>query len=80
MKFRRAGTCIAISAVAIATSAAAAGPRLAPRFSLSAINAVAGDELVARVDRAPPVARRPMRLYLAPREMRPWFVRDSTLA
>jgi hypothetical protein len=58
---------IAITAVLVATTAAAANPVSAPQFSFSAAHVIAGDEISVRVDRAPAAGRRAMRLYLVRR-------------
>lgn len=67
MTVHRTGASIAICAVAAATSVAGATAELAPRFSLSTRSAVAGDQVVVRVERVLVIGRHAMRLYLAPR-------------
>jgi hypothetical protein len=67
MNLRLVGACIGISAVSVVTTAAAASPVSTPRFSFSAAKAIAGDEVIVRVDRAPLAARRTVRLYLVRR-------------
>jgi hypothetical protein len=67
MNLRLVGAWIAISAVSVVTTAATASPASTPRFSFSAAKAIAGDEVIVRVDRAPLAVRRTIRLYLVRR-------------
>jgi hypothetical protein len=67
MALRRLESCIVLASSVFIGGAAASGTDSAvPRFSLNATTAAANDEVALRVERAPGLRRREIRLYLVP--------------